>query len=75
MAEVQNLSAGCCPWFMDTACRSFVAITMIVAIIKVHAANGLWSTANGYEYNLTLLAVAVGLAMTGPGQYSIHFFI
>ncbi|MDR7003093.1 DoxX family protein, partial [Neobacillus niacini] len=46
-----------------------IAGTMVMAIIKVHAANGLWATSNGYEYNLTLLAVAIGIALIGPGQY------
>ena len=45
--------------------------TMVIAIAKVHGKNGLWVTQNGYEYNLVLLAVAVGLALTGAGDYSI----
>ncbi|EDL66120.1 DoxX family protein [Bacillus sp. SG-1] len=48
-----------------------IAVTMLVAITKVHYANGYWSTNNGYEYNLALLAVAIGLALTGPGQYAL----
>ncbi|WP_079504746.1 DoxX family protein [Mesobacillus jeotgali] len=48
-----------------------IAGTMLMAIVKVHAPNGLWSTSNGYEYNLTLIAVAVGLALIGPGKYAI----
>lgn len=48
-----------------------IAGTMLMAIIKVHAPNGLWATANGYEYNLTLLAVAIGIALIGPGQYAL----
>lgn len=39
-------------------------IPMIMAIVKVHGANGLWSTQNGYEYNLVLIAVFVGIALT-----------
>jgi putative oxidoreductase len=52
-----------------------IAGTMLMAIIKVHAPNGLWSTANGYEYNLTLLVVAVGMALIGPGQYALDAFL
>ncbi|PEK99095.1 DoxX family protein [Bacillus sp. AFS017336] len=48
-----------------------IAGTMVMAIIKVHAPNGLWATSNGYEYNLTLLAVAIGVALIGPGQYAL----
>lgn len=46
-----------------------------MAIVKVHGSNGLWSTQNGYEYNLTLLAVAIGIAHVVPGQYAINAFI
>ena len=46
-----------------------IAITMLVAIVKVHGQNGLWVTQNGYEYNLTLIVVAIGLALIGPGAY------
>jgi putative oxidoreductase len=48
-----------------------IAATMVIAIVKVHRPNGLWSTQNGYEYNLTLLAVAIGIALIGPGQYAL----
>jgi putative oxidoreductase len=48
-----------------------IAGTMLMAIVKVHGPNGLWSTSNGYEYNLTLLAVAIGIALIGPGQYAL----
>lgn len=46
-----------------------IAATMLVAIIKVHGQNGIWVTQNGYEYNLTLIAVAIGVALIGPGAY------
>ncbi|MEH7545229.1 DoxX family protein [Neobacillus vireti] len=52
-----------------------IAGTMIMAIVKVHAPNGLWATANGYEYNLTLLAIAIGVALIGPGQYALDAFL
>ena len=52
-----------------------IAATMVVAIAKVHGANGLWSTANGYEYNLTILAVAIGIALAGPGQFALEAII
>ncbi len=48
-----------------------IAGTMVMAIVKVHGPNGLWSTSNGYEYNLTLVAVTIGLALIGPGRYAI----
>ncbi|PFO06583.1 oxidoreductase [Bacillus sp. AFS076308] len=52
-----------------------IAGTMVMAILKVHAPNGLWATANGYEYNLTLLAIAIGIALIGPGQYAVDAFL
>nr|WP_263327421.1 DoxX family protein [Neobacillus sp. Marseille-Q6967] len=52
-----------------------IAATMVMAIVKVHAPNGLWSTANGYEYNLTLIAVTVGIALIGPGKYAVDAFL
>ncbi|WP_374724136.1 DoxX family protein [Calidifontibacillus erzurumensis] len=52
-----------------------IAGTMVVAIIKVHGPNGLWITANGYEYNLTLIAVAIGIALIGPGRYALDAFL
>ncbi|WP_458411895.1 DoxX family protein [Schinkia sp. CFF1] len=52
-----------------------IAGTMVIAIAKVHGANGLWATSNGYEYNLTVLAVTIGVALTGPGQYALDAFL
>lgn len=46
-----------------------IILIMLVAIFKVHVQNGLWVTAGGSEYNLVLIAVAVGVALTGPGAY------
>ena len=52
-----------------------IAGTMVMAIAKVHAPNGLWSTENGYEYNLILIAVTIGVALTGAGQYALDAFL
>lgn len=43
--------------------------TMLVATITVTGKNGFAITAGGYEYNLAIIAVAVGLFLTGPGSY------
>lgn len=50
---------------------ALIVLTMLVAIIKVHAKNGYWITSNGFEYNLTLIAIAVGVALIGAGEYSL----
>jgi len=57
-------------WMMPVAAILFV-IPMVIAIAKVHGPNGYWVTANGYEYNLAIMVVAVGLALTGAGAYSL----
>ncbi|AIQ11682.1 DoxX family protein [Paenibacillus durus] len=49
----------------------FITLTMLGAIVKVHAKNGLWVTANGYEYNAVLIAVAILMALAGAGEYSL----
>ena len=44
---------------------------MTAAILSVHGPNGLWSTNNGFEYNLALAAVAFALAGVGAGRWSL----
>ena len=48
-----------------------IIATMFGAIVKVHAPNGFWSTSNGIEFPLTLLVVAAGVALIGPGSISL----
>ncbi|MEH7419507.1 DoxX family protein [Neobacillus drentensis] len=48
-----------------------IAGSMVVAILKVHGPNGYWLTKGGYEYCLAILVVAIGVALTGAGQYSL----
>lgn len=50
---------------------ALIVITMLVAIFTVHGKNGYWVTSNGFEYNLILIAIAVGVALTGPGEYAL----
>jgi putative oxidoreductase len=49
-----------------------VLITQAVAINKVHGKNGYDITKGGYEYNLALMAIAVGMLVAGPGLFSTH---
>jgi putative oxidoreductase len=48
-----------------------IAGTMIIAIATVHWANGFWAGKRGYEFNLTLLASVIAVALAGPGTYSL----
>lgn len=52
-----------------------LALTMVGAIVKVHAQNGFWNTSNGYEFNLILTAVFVAVALIGAGSYSLDALI
>ena len=45
--------------------------TMVTAIRTVHFKNGPWNGNGGYEFNLVLWAVAVAIAATGPGRFSL----
>lgn len=48
---------------------ALITLVMLVAIYKVHGAKGYWADKGGFEYNLVLIAVAVAVALTGPGAY------
>ncbi len=48
-----------------------IGVVMLVAIATVHLPKGFWNGAGGYEFNLTLLSVAVAVTATGPGRFSL----
>lgn len=48
-----------------------IATVMVVAVGSVHGKNGLWATNGGYEFNLVLWVVAIAVAASGPGRFSI----
>lgn len=52
-----------------------IAGTMVVAIATVHGKNGYWATQNGYEYNILIMAVAIGVAVTGSGVYGLDHLL
>ncbi len=52
------------------AALALIAV-MLTAIATVHWTKGLWVSNGGYEYNLVLSAVAVALALGGPGTYAL----
>jgi len=50
-----------------------IVIVMIDAIFTVHGKNGYWMTNGGFEYNLVLIAIAIGVAFIGPGDYVLLY--
>jgi putative oxidoreductase len=48
-----------------------LVVVMLIAIATVHWPNGFWAAKGGYEFNLAIIAVAIGVAATGPGRVSL----
>jgi putative oxidoreductase len=44
---------------------------MIMAILKLKVSNGFWSANNGYEFDLSILAISLAFGLIGPGAYSL----
>jgi len=68
------LIAGALTLFVALA----LALDMVVALWKVHLANGFFLNWNmvagqghGYEFNLALIGALVSLMLTGPGAFSV----
>jgi putative oxidoreductase len=45
-----------------------LAMDMLVAILTVHLPNGFFTSNNGYEFPLVLVAACVALAVAGAGE-------
>ena len=50
------------------------AFAMLVASVQVHLPNGFFMP-GGYEFTMTLGAIALGLALTGGGRFSVDAMI
>ncbi|MDO9624557.1 MAG: DoxX family protein [Pseudomonas sp.] len=48
-----------------------LAVTMLVAIVTVHLANGFFMSNNGYEFALALLAMSLAVVLEGAGKLSL----
>jgi len=57
--------------FLGPVGPALVLATMIVAAVSAHWPKGLFAQNGGYELALLYALIAVGLALTGPGAYSI----
>lgn len=49
----------------------FIACVMLTAIIGVHWPGGFFASTRGYEFPMSLLAMAIALLIAGGGQVSI----
>lgn len=61
------LAAG----FLTPLAAAGIVGLMVVAAWTVHRDNGFFIVKSGWEYNLILAVVPVGVAMIGPGRYSV----
>ncbi|HEV8367451.1 MAG TPA: DoxX family protein [Pyrinomonadaceae bacterium] len=57
--------------FLTRVGAFFIACTMLTAVAGVHWPNGLFSANRGYEYPMTILAIALALLIAGGGQASV----
>lgn len=60
--------------FTPLAAAAMVGL-MVVAAWTVHRANGFFIVSEGWEYTFVLAVIAVGVATTGPGQYSLDYVL
>lgn len=57
--------------FLTPLAALLIVVPMIVAIKAVTGKNGLFVDKGGIEYNLILIAVALGITLTGAGSISL----
>lgn len=57
--------------FLTRVGAFFIACTMLTAIVGVHWTGGFFASNRGYEYPLSLLAMALALVIAGGGQASV----
>ena len=57
--------------FLTRVGAFFIACTMLTAIVGVHWTSGFFASNRGYEYPLSLLAMAIALLIAGGGQASV----
>jgi putative oxidoreductase len=75
MAVVAGLSEAAGLLFAIGFVTPFAAlamtIVMVVAVATVHWTKGFFNGGGGYEFNLLIATVAVAVAATGPGRFSV----
>jgi putative oxidoreductase len=60
---------------LTTPLAAAAVIGLMLNVVAVHRRNGLWAVDNGYEYPLTLAAVAATLGFTGAGAASVDAWL
>lgn len=69
LSEAAGILFAC--GFMTPFAALAMASVMVVAVGSVHLRNGFWAMNGGYEYNLAIWTVAIAVAASGPGRFSI----
>lgn len=59
--------------FLGPVGPALIVTVMIVAMVTVHWKNAFFVTTNGIEHPLMFAVAAIGLALTGPGRYSLDY--
>lgn len=57
--------------FLTRVGAFFIACTMLTAVVGVHWSGGFFASNRGYEYPLSLFAMAIALLIAGGGQASV----
>lgn len=59
--------------FLGPVGPALIIVVMVVAMITVHWKNAFFVSTNGIEHPLMFTVAAIGLALTGPGRYSLDY--
>ena len=59
--------------FLGPVGPALIVTVMIVAMVTVHWKNAFFVTTNGIEHPLMFTVAAIGLALIGPGRYSLDY--
>ena len=54
---------------------ALIIAVMMVAMVTVHWKNAFFVGTNGIEHPLMFTVAAIGLALTGPGRYSLDYML
>jgi putative oxidoreductase len=83
-ARLHAIAAGCAELgggallalgLLSPLAAAAIVAVMVTAIVTVHARNGLWNTARGFEYNLVLIAAVFAIAAADSGAWSLDHAI